>query len=162
VLPNLSLVLELLGNVFTNFIFEKFLSHEALVTERVTGTSNNQTQLLSSYKWQKLFERCNLRSFDSFRSKFFAKVISRFKSFSLIEYDLWIFPSVFLMEMIDLRGRELKYAKELLLNHYRKSSQNSMRLQDMWVELKLWSRTTYVRCFDAVYTRQTNAIPQPG
>ena len=161
-LPNLSLVLELLGNVFTNFIFEKFLSHEALVTERVTGTSNNQTQLLSSYKWQKLFERCNLRSFDSFRSKFFAKVISRFKSFSLIEYDLWIFPSVFLMEMIDLRGRELKYAKELLLNHYRKSSQNSMRLQDMWVELKLWSRTTYVRCFDAVYTRQTNAIPQPG
>jgi len=128
-LPNLSLVLELLGNVFTNFIFEKFLSNEALVTERVTVTSNNQTQLLSSYKWQKLFERCNLRSFDSFRSKFFAKVISRFKSFSLIEYDLWIFPSVFLMEMIDLRGRKLKYAKELLLNHYRKSSQNSMRLQ---------------------------------
>jgi len=31
-----------LGNVFTNFIFEKFLSHEALVTGRVTATSNNQ------------------------------------------------------------------------------------------------------------------------
>ena len=45
VLPNLSLVMELLVNVFTNIIFEKFLSHEALVTGRVTATSNNQTQL---------------------------------------------------------------------------------------------------------------------
>jgi len=44
---------------------------------------------------------------------------------------------VFLMEMFDLRGKELKYAKELLLNHYRKSVQNSVTLQDMWVELKL-------------------------
>jgi len=41
------------------------------------------------------------------------------------------------MEMFDLRGKELKYAKKLLLNHYRKFVQNSMRLQDMWVELKL-------------------------
>jgi len=44
-LPNLTLVMEFLGNVFTNFIFEKLLSHEALVTGRVTATSNNQTQL---------------------------------------------------------------------------------------------------------------------
>jgi len=44
-LPNLSLVMEFLGNVFTNFIFEKLLSHEALVMGRVTPTSNNQTQL---------------------------------------------------------------------------------------------------------------------
>jgi len=44
-LPNLSKVMELLENVFTNFIFEKLLSHEALVTGRVTATSNNQTQL---------------------------------------------------------------------------------------------------------------------
>ena len=35
--------MELLGNVFTNFIFEKFLSHEALVTGIVTATSTNQT-----------------------------------------------------------------------------------------------------------------------
>jgi len=41
------------------------------------------------------------------------------------------------MEMFDLRGKELKYAKELLLNHYRKAVQNSMRFQNMWVELKL-------------------------
>jgi len=47
-LPNLSLVIEFLGNVFTNFIFEKFLSLEALVTGRVTATSNSQTQL---FKW---------------------------------------------------------------------------------------------------------------
>jgi len=49
------------------------------------------------------------------------------------------------MEMFDLPGKELKYAKELLLNHYRKSVQNSMKLQDMWVELG-----------------SRNAIPQPG
>jgi len=37
--------MEFVGNVFTNFIFEKLLSHEALVTGRVTAASNNQTQL---------------------------------------------------------------------------------------------------------------------
>jgi len=67
-----------------------------------------------------------------------------------------------MVEMFDLRGKELKYAKELLRNHYRKSVQNSTRLQDMWVELKLQSRTTYVRCFEVVCTRQQNAILQPG
>jgi len=44
-LPNLSLVMEFLRNIFTNFIFEKLLSHEAVVTGRVTATSNNQTQV---------------------------------------------------------------------------------------------------------------------
>jgi len=39
--------------------------------------------------------------------------------------------------MFDLRGKELKYAKESFLNHYGKSVQNYMRLQDLWVELKL-------------------------
>jgi len=33
--------MEFLGNVFTNFIFEKLLSHEVLVTRRVTATSNS-------------------------------------------------------------------------------------------------------------------------
>jgi len=47
-LPNLSLVMESLGNVFPNFIFLKLLSRKALVTGRATATSNNQTQLL---KW---------------------------------------------------------------------------------------------------------------
>jgi len=61
----------------------------------------------------------------------------RFKSFSSSEYDLRMLPRVFLMEMFDLRGKELKYAKELLRNYYRKSVQNSVSLQDMWVELKL-------------------------
>ena len=42
-LPNLSLVVKF--RVFTNFLFEKRLSHEALVTGRVTASSNNQTQL---------------------------------------------------------------------------------------------------------------------
>ena len=44
-LPNLSLVMEFLGNFFSNFIFERLHSHEALVMGRVTATSNNQTQL---------------------------------------------------------------------------------------------------------------------
>jgi len=30
------------------------------------------------------------------------------------------------------------------------------------VELKLQSRTIYVRCFEVVYTRQENATLQPG
>jgi len=42
-----------------------------------------------------------------------------------------------MMEMFDLRGKDLKYAKKLFLNHYGKSVQNSVGLQDMWVELKL-------------------------
>jgi len=40
---NLSLFMEFLGNFFSNFIFEKLLSHEALVMGRVTATSYNQT-----------------------------------------------------------------------------------------------------------------------
>jgi len=58
-LPNISLVMEFLGIVFVNFIFEKRLSHEALVAGRVTATSNNQTQIFKkgSYKLKNLFER---------------------------------------------------------------------------------------------------------
>jgi len=36
--------MEFLGNVFTNFIFEKLFSHEALVTGRVTATSGSKNQ----------------------------------------------------------------------------------------------------------------------
>jgi len=127
--------MEFLGNVFTNFIFEKLLLHEALVTGRVTDTSNNQTQPFVAINEKNCSS--GIDSFDSFRSKFFVKVISRFKSFSLNEYDLRILPHVFLMEICDFRDKELKHVKELLLNHYRKSVQNSMRLQDMRVGLKL-------------------------
>ena len=45
-LPNLSLIMEFLGNVFTNIIFEKFFSHEALVTERVTATRDEHGSAL--------------------------------------------------------------------------------------------------------------------
>jgi len=61
----------------------------------------------------------DIRSFYSFRSKYITKVISCLKSFSLTQYHLWSLSSVFLMKMFDLRGKELKYAKELLLNYYR-------------------------------------------
>ena len=51
-LPNLSLIMEFLGTVLTNFIFEKLLSDETLVAARVTATSINQTQRFkqASYK----------------------------------------------------------------------------------------------------------------
>jgi len=56
VLPTLSLVIEFLGNVFTNFIFEKYLSHEALVTEFQLPVTVKR-RFFSSYKWQKFFQR---------------------------------------------------------------------------------------------------------
>jgi len=37
--------MEFLANFFSNFIFEKLLSHEAMVMERAIAASNNQTQL---------------------------------------------------------------------------------------------------------------------
>jgi len=79
----------------------------------------------------------DIGSFDAFRNKFFAKIVSYFKSFSLNEYELRILLSVFLIEIFDLLGEELKYAKELLLNHYRKSVQNSEVAGHVWVKLKL-------------------------
>jgi len=39
------------------------------------------------------------------------------------------FQVLFLKEIFDLRGKEMKYAKELLLNHHRKSVKNYMRLR---------------------------------
>jgi len=58
--------------------------------------------------------------------------------------------------MFDLRSKELKYAKELLLNHYRKPVQNSVKLQDMCVgRIKtVVSRITYVRCFEVICWKQ--------
>jgi len=44
-LPDLSLAMEFLLNVFTNFIFERHFSHEALVTRMCTATNNNQPKL---------------------------------------------------------------------------------------------------------------------
>jgi len=52
-LLNLSLVMEFLINVFTNFIFEKLHSHEALVTGRVTVISDNLFKQSNA-----AFERC--------------------------------------------------------------------------------------------------------
>ena len=100
-LPSLSLVF---------FIFEKLLSHEALVMWRVTATRKQPNAVFYVAIKDK---NCSsdIGSFDAFRSKFFDKVISYFKSFSLNKYDLRIFSSVFLIEIFDLLGKELKYAK---------------------------------------------------
>jgi len=51
---------------------------------------------------------------------------------------LRILSSVFLIEMFDLRATSWNTRK------------NCIRLQDMWVELKLSSWTTSVRCFEVV------------
>jgi len=89
---------------------------------------------LSSYKWQKMFERYRqLRLFPK-------QILCQSYFMFWIIFTKWIWfvvSSVFRMEMFDLRAKELKYAKELLRNYYRKSVQNSVRLQGMWVELKL-------------------------
>jgi len=133
-LPYLSLVMDFLGNVFTN----SFLKNSRMKRwwrEEWQLPETIKRSFLSSYKWKSCLS--DIGSFDSFGSKVFVKVISRFESCSLNEYDLRYLPRVFLMEMFHLRGEELKHAKELLLNHYRKSVQTSMRLQDMWAQLTL-------------------------
>jgi len=43
------------------------------------------------------------------------------------------FQLLFMIVVFDLRDKELKYAKELLLIHHKISEQNSARLQDMRV-----------------------------
>jgi len=58
---------------------------------------------LNSFKWQKLFER--YRQLRLSRSKFFTKVISRFKSFSLNGYDLRFLSSDFLRNVWPLAQR---------------------------------------------------------
>ena len=94
--------MEFLGNVFIYFIFEKLLSYEAVVKGRVTATSNNQTQLFKQLQMKKCSS--DVSSFDAFRSKFFANVISCIKSFSLNENDLRILSYFFLIEMFALLG----------------------------------------------------------
>ena len=65
--------MEFLGNVFTNFIFLKRLLHEALVTGRVTTTSNNQTQLSVAIKEKNIVRAVQAASTSS--EAVFAKVI---------------------------------------------------------------------------------------
>jgi len=52
-----------LGIVFTNFIYEKLLSHEALVAARVTATRNDQTQLFKKASF--IEKSCYVGSSDS-------------------------------------------------------------------------------------------------
>jgi len=49
-LPNLSLAMEFLENVFTNFIFEKLLSHEALRREELQLSVTIKRSFVTSYK----------------------------------------------------------------------------------------------------------------
>ena len=56
-LPNLSLVMEFLGNVFTNFIFENFPCMKHWWREELQLPVTIKRSFLSRYKWQKLFER---------------------------------------------------------------------------------------------------------
>jgi len=81
--------MDFLRNVFTNFIFEKLFSHEELVTRRVTAISNNLYKQSNAFFKGALNEiNCSsdVGSCDSFSSKLFARSISYFKSFSLVQY----------------------------------------------------------------------------
>jgi len=75
---------------------------------------------------------------------------------------LRILSRVLLIEVFDLQGKELKCWKKIFLNHYGKPLQSSTRLQYMcaWVDLKLKSRTSCVRYFEVIYTRQQNTLLQ--
>jgi len=92
-----------LGNMFINFMFWKI--HIAWSTGDGKSYSY-QKQSNAAFQVATNDKNCSsdIDSFASSRSKFFARVISRFKSFSLNEYDLWILSSVFLMEMFDLQA----------------------------------------------------------
>ena len=133
-LLNLSLVMEFLKIIFTSFIFEKLLSYESLMTARDTTTSNNlykQSNAALQGAMNEINNSSGVGSCDFFWSKFFAKDTPRFKSFSLIEYAFTNYFKCSSDRKIQLRGKELKYRKELLPNQYRKSLQSSMRLQEM-------------------------------
>ena len=83
------LVMEFLRIVFTNFVFEKIISHEALVTGRVTAISNNLYKQSNAPLYgaiNEIYCSSDVGSCDSFRSKFFARGVSCFKSFTPIEY----------------------------------------------------------------------------
>jgi len=57
-LPNLSLVMEFLGIVFTNFIFFNFSRLKRWWREVWQLPVATKRSVLSSYTWKKLFERC--------------------------------------------------------------------------------------------------------
>jgi len=58
---------------------------------------------------------------------------------------LRILSSVLLIKIFDFQGKKLKYRKDLLVNHSRKSLQNSKGVAGhVWVDLKLKSRTSSV------------------
>jgi len=77
---------------------------------------------LSSYKWKKLFER--YRQLPLLPKQILCQSYFTFQ----IIFTNWIWFvnsfKCFPMERSDLQGKELNYAKELLLNHYKKSVQN--------------------------------------
>ena len=85
-------------------------------------------------------------------ANYLPEVFHVIKSFSLIEYA---FANFFKWSSNGNSStswqKEVKYRKELLLNHDKNPSK-VLRGCRTCVELK--SRTSYVRCFDVVYTRQ--------
>jgi len=58
VLPNLSLVMAFLWNVFSNFIFENFSRMKRRWREKSQLPVAIKRSFLSSHKWKKLFEPC--------------------------------------------------------------------------------------------------------
>jgi len=95
------------------FSLISFLKNLSRIKQRLREELQPPVTIKRSFLSRYKIKKCSsdIGSFDSFRSKFFAEVISCFKSFSLNEYDLRILSSVFLIEIFDLLGKELKYAK---------------------------------------------------
>jgi len=154
-LPNLLLIMEFLGIVFTNFFLENF--------SRMKRSWRKELQLPVTIKRSFLSRRAvnentcssDTGSFDSTRSKFFSKVISCFKSISPNEYDLRILLSVFLIEMFDILVKELKFAKEMLLWIV---TENTYKIVCAISTCVSWFETVvtnhFVRCFEVIYCKQ--------
>jgi len=82
----------------------------------------------------------------------------------LNEDDLRILSSVFQLEIFNLTsGERAEIRKRTTSESLQKTRTKFYEVAGhARVDLKLQSRTTSVRCFEVVYTRQQNAILQPG
>ena len=103
------------------------------MTGRVKAISNNWYEQLKAPLYGAINEiNCSsdVGSSDSCRSKFFARSVSRFKSFSLIEFAFAFFFKCSSDRNVLPPGQKAECRKELLLNHCKISLQSSMRLQN--------------------------------
>ena len=91
---------------------------------------------LISYKGKKCSS--DVSSFDAFRNKFFANLISCFKSFSLNENDLWILSDCFSERNVCPPGKWAEIRERIASESLQKIHTKFYEVAGhVWVELKL-------------------------